>query len=829
MRARPNPDPMPDLPIQPLRPAFLDALEEGPVVVSSPTGSGKSTQVPRWCPAPVLVVEPRRVACRSLAQRVAELEKTPLGREVGYWVRDDKRAEDDTRITFATPGIVLRIFDGIERYGTVILDEFHERSLDVDLLLALLNDRYAGRRVAMSATLEGERVAEHLGGRHLHAEGRTFPVEIEHPAGGDKTLLPDVRGLEDRVVRALGTVEARELAGDVLVFLPGKGEIAAVEKALDRLSGIEILSLHGGLSLDEQSRVFEPVSGNRRKVVLATNVAETSLTIPGIGVVVDSGLVRRTRYREGRGFLTLAPVALDSADQRAGRAGRTAPGHCIRLWSPDARLEAITPPEIHRESLTPLVLGASALGARVDGLEFLDPPKEHAVETARVDLQALGALDEDDRITPRGERLFGLPLDAALGALLVAAEQTEDREVMRDMVDLVSALAPGRRLYTRGGGRREGDPEPTFEDACDAVNVLRELRGGRSGLRRLDPGTRAEARRVRARLEEVFAVGERPAPDAPVDRKRLAFTVLSADSRRAHVARRRGRRVTWSPGGTEIDLGRESAVTELDDDEVEALVVLDTMALGTGSMDGKILATAAMPVPLSWLAEAGLGRDKVGRVNVEKDRRGRPARLVATVERIYARRIVEEREEVPRGELAREALARLFLEGRIFRDALGKTKDRLEAAALARGLAGHAGADSWLDWRREVESVWPDGVPALEDWVGERVASLGVESGNDVALLEPEDLVPPDLPKLLRDELDKTYPRKLELSDATYSVEYEPVAKRVILEKTQGSRKVPPPVRFLPRFEGFRIQIRHKGTLITLRDERGRVIGTSVT
>lgn len=820
---------MSNLPIQPLRPTFEAALEEGPVVVSSPTGSGKSTQVPRWCPGPVLVVEPRRVACRSLAQRVAELEDTSLGREVGYWVRDDKRAGDATRITFATPGIALRIFAEIERYRTVILDEFHERSLDVDLLLALLLERYEGHRVAMSATLEGERVAVHLGGRHLHAEGRTFPVDIEHLSG--RTLLPDVRGLEERVRQALGVIEARDLDGDVLVFLPGKGEIASVEKTLGRLSGIEILPLHGGLSLEEQSRVFEPVSGGRRKVVLATNVAETSLTIPGIGVVVDSGLVRRTRYREGRGFLTLAPVALDSADQRAGRAGRTAPGWCFRLWSEEARLEAMTPPEIHRESLIPLVLGASALGAKVDHLPFLDPPKEHAVETARADLQALGALDGDDRITPRGTRLFGLPLDASLGALLVAAEQTGDREILRDMVDLVSALAPGRRLYARGGGRREGDPEPTLDEACDAVNVLRELRGGKGPVRRLDPGTRAEAKRVRSRLEEVFDLGERPGPEAPIDRKRLAFTVLSADSRRAHVARRRGRRVAWSPGGTEIDLGRESAVTELGE-EVQALVVLDTMALGTGGIgarDTKILATAAMPVPLSWLAEAGLGRERVGRVDVEKNRRGRPVRLVATVERIYARRIVEEREEVPRGELARDALAQLFLQGRLFREALQTTKDRLEAAALARNLAAHVGSASWLDWRAEVGKVWPDGVPALEGWVEKRVAALGVESGADVALLEPEDLEPPDLPSVLREELEKTFPRTLELPDATYAVEYEPVAKRVILEKVQGSRKVPPPVRFLPRFEGFRILIRHKDTLLTLRDERGRVVGTSVT
>jgi ATP-dependent helicase HrpB len=318
------------LPIEPLRPAFEETLAAGPVVVSSPTGSGKSTRVPTWCPAPVLVVEPRRVACRSLAQRVAELEGAILGRQVGYWVRDEKRVTEGTRITFATPGIALRIFGQVKRYATVVVDEFHERTLEVDLLLALLASRHvepSGRLVVMSATLDGDRVAAHLGGQHLAAEGRQFPVEVEHLAG--KTLLPDVAGLEARVAQALAARTDRP--GDVLVFLPGKGEIESVARALDRFD-VEVLPLHGGLSLGEQSRVFEP--SRRKKVVLATNVAETSLTVPGVGGVIDSGLVRRTRYRDGRGFLTLVPVAMDSAEQRAGRAGRTAPVWLPRSWPP---------------------------------------------------------------------------------------------------------------------------------------------------------------------------------------------------------------------------------------------------------------------------------------------------------------------------------------------------------------------------------------------------------------------------------------------------------------------------------------------------------------
>ena len=209
------------LPIEALRNDCLAALGEGPVVVSSPTGSGKSTGVPRWCPGRVLVVEPRRVACRALAQRVAALDGSPLGETVGYRVRDEQRARANTRILFVTPGIALRMADQWAAWDTLILDEFHERSLDVDLLLALWQRRGLRRLVVMSATLEGERVAAHLGGRHLRAEGRQFPVGTQYLPG--KVLLPEVRGLEERLRAALAL--CRDVPGDVLVFLPGKGEI----------------------------------------------------------------------------------------------------------------------------------------------------------------------------------------------------------------------------------------------------------------------------------------------------------------------------------------------------------------------------------------------------------------------------------------------------------------------------------------------------------------------------------------------------------------------------------------------------------------------------
>ncbi len=796
------------LPIDALRDAFDRERAAQPVVVSAPTGSGKSTQLPRWCrrAGRVLVVEPRRVACRSLAVRVAELEGARLGAGVGYRVRDDDRAGARTEIMFATPGVVLRMLaddPGLAAFSTVVIDEFHERSLDVDLLLALLASQRAGGEralVVMSATLDGDRIAEHLSGVHLAGEGRMFPVEERYLPGSGRagTLLPDEQGLERRIVAA---VEAAEHdPGDILVFLPGKAEISAAASALRGRGGLDIVPLHGGLTLDEQSRAF--AGSRRRKVILATNVAETSLTLPGIGVVIDSGLVRRTRYHGGRGFLTLLPIAADSAAQRAGRAGRTAAGVCYRLWSPEARLRPSTPPEIHRESLVPLVLSAAACGARVTGLPFLDPPHDHAVETATAELRSLGAIDDDSGLTTRGRSLFGLPLDPPHGRLLVEAQQTG---ALEDAIDLVAALAVGRPLF-RHGFQTDDPRDDLREGGCDAVAFIRAVRIGAPDRHGLIPFTLQEARRIRQRLRRAFGLPARRPDDAPVDRRRLALTALAADPRCAHMARRRKKAIAWSSGGTEIELGRGSAVArELEaprtpgskSEQIEAIVVFETRALGVGARDTRIIVTCAMPVPIPWLVHAAVGRERVARVRVKG--RGTSARLVSEIERVHARKVLATREAVPEGPLAREALARVFLEGRLWKQTLAETRDRLEARALHAQLERNQGRDA-------------EDVPSVEEWVTARVADLGVASGDDLALLSPDDLLADDLPSWIRDQLDKLYPRQIALRDIEFAVHYDLGRKTVILEKTRGSRRDPPPLSWLPRFEGLRI---------VMRDERG--------
>ncbi len=790
----------PDLPIDALRETILDHFARGPVVLSAPTGSGKSTRVPGWLGAagPVVVVEPRRVAAQSLAARVAELTGATLGQEVGYVVRDAHRATEKTRVCFVTPGIALRWqaegrLDGLH---ALVLDEFHERGMDLDLLLALAQARGRPRLLVMSATLDGDRIAAHLGGVHLAGEGRLHPVDIRHLPGG--AALPDGRGLEGRVVAALRA--CRELPGDVLVFLPGKGEIRAVEAALASARPLgdtptELIPLHGGLSLAQQRRVFTP--GPARRVVLATNVAETSLTIPRIGVVVDAGLVRRTRYRGGRGFLTLLPVAQDAADQRAGRAGRLGPGVALRLWDRAAPLDPATPPELAREDLTPLVLAAAACGAPALDLPFLDPPQPYAVAAAREQLAALGALapapaGQAPGLSERGRRLFGLPLDAHLGRLLVEAEQ---RGTLDLCLPLCAGLSTSRPLFARRGRAPEAIDEADDSlgaAGCDAVALIRALRHGQPQRDGLDPKALDEARAALRRFARVFGRDPATLDRRPqVDRRALADTVLAAWPRAAHIKRQRKRAVAWANGGTELGLGRGSFVQE---DDHEAILVLEDRAFSPRPRADQILITAAMPVPLAWLVAAGRGREQLAEVLLKR------GQLTSRIDTVYAGRVIARREAPPTGALLREAVVRLVLQGRLFRGVADRLARRLERRALQARLA---------------DTAPPVSDPA--EFLAARLALLGLEAPDELALLEDEDLLPDAIPEWERAQLDRDFPPQLDIGDARYRIAYHPQKRLAVLHQEGGARKTAPPLRLLPALVGWRIDWELKNRVRRLR------------
>jgi len=783
------------LPIDNVREALLAALDEGPVVLTAPTGSGKSTRTPLWLAergrpgdGPVLVVEPRRVACRALAARVAETSGATLGQGVGYAVRDERRATRDTRVLFVTPGVALRMARSGElpRLRALVLDEFHERSLDLDLLLALALREPPPAMVVMSATIAGDHTAAHIGGVHVRGEGRLFPVDIRYAPNG--VVTPDADGLEGRVAAALRA--AGDDSGDVLVFLPGKGEIIAASRAIQSLSreqSLEVLELHGGLTLRDQSRIFRP--GKRRRVILSTNVAETSLTVPRIGVVIDAGLVRRTQYHGGRGYLMLTAVARDSADQRAGRAGRLGPGVCYRLWRQDAKLAAATPPEIHREALGPLVLAAAACGSPDLSLPFLDPPRPFAVDAARESLRELGALDASGALTARGERMFGLPLDAHLGRLIIEGEQ---RGTLEASLALAAALSSTRRMFTG----RPADPELDLRaGGCDATALIRAVWEGEPGPHCLSRAALDEARQASRRYRRFLGNAEGP---RRLDRKALAETLMAAWPRCAHVARRRRRYVGWSNGGTELSLGRESALDALagsdrPEDKVEAALVLESRAFGRTETEKTLLITAAMPVPMRWLSEAGLGRERLAGCSLER------RKVVAKMERVYAGKVLGVREITPRGLMAREAIRDLFLRGRLFKKALKESRERHAIAGLHARLEGQ------------------EPPPEFADWVLARLEELGLEGPEDLALLEDEDLMPEALPVWVREQLEKDYPRALAIGDARYRIDYDVRTKTATLHQIGGNRRTAPPTAFLPRLPGWRLRWEHKNRVQMLR------------
>jgi len=457
---------LPDLPIidvvGDLRAALAD---HGRAVITAPPGAGKSTVLPLallgepWLPPTgrIVMLEPRRLATRATARRMAHLTRTAVGELIGYQTRDERRIGPATRIEVVTEGVLTRRLQGdpsLPGVDLVIFDEVHERNLTTDLGLALLLDAAPlapdRRVVAMSATADTAVFADVLATAAgpapvVTSSGRTFPVDIRWRPRQRRDRL------DPAVVTAVGHA-LRHDDGDVLVFLPGIAEIRRVAEQLAPVVGadVDVRLLAGALSADEQDRALAPSPPGRRRVVLATDIAETSLTVEGVRIVVDSGVARAPRFDTGTGMtrLTTVSISRDSAEQRAGRAGRTEPGVAYRLWS---RIEhgarpAHRPPEILQVELAGLVLELAAWGAA--DLAWVDPPPARAVAAATDLLQSLGALADDGSITTVGRRMVELPVHPRLAHMIatgrdglscVVAALVEERDILRGRLDDVPA------------------------------------------------------------------------------------------------------------------------------------------------------------------------------------------------------------------------------------------------------------------------------------------------------------------------------------------------------------------------------------------------------
>ncbi|MDQ0458469.1 ATP-dependent helicase HrpB [Rhizobium paknamense] len=451
---------LPSYPVSEILQPLSQALREGNrAIVSAPPGAGKTTIIPLhlleepWRgDGRIILLEPRRLAARAAASRMAALLHEKVGETVGYRMRLDNRISSRTRIEVVTEGVFARmILDDPELSGisAVLFDEFHERSLDADFGLALALDCQAGLRddlrlAVMSATLDVERISSLLDEPPvLKSEGRSFPVEIRHR---DR---PGTERVEDAVTSVILDAHASE-QGSILAFLPGQAEIRRVAERLEgRLAAsTRVVPLYGNLSQAEQDQAIKPAPAGTRKVVLATSIAETSITIDGVRIIVDSGLQRLPVFEPATGMTRLETVKASraSADQRAGRAGRTEPGLAIRLWhaGQTAALPAFTPPEILSTDLSGLVLDMAHWGVCDPAqLAFIDPPPAAPWKEARALLKSLGALDEHGRLTPRGHQMRGLGLPPRLAAMVIASAEKGLAKPAADLAVLLTEQGLG--------------------------------------------------------------------------------------------------------------------------------------------------------------------------------------------------------------------------------------------------------------------------------------------------------------------------------------------------------------------------------------------------
>jgi ATP-dependent helicase HrpB len=678
------------LPIDDVLPALVAAVREhGSCVLVAPPGAGKTTRVPGalldagGIAGSIVVLQPRRLAARLAAARIASERGVPIGGEVGYQVRFDRKASAATRIELVTEGVLTRRLladPELRGVGCVIVDEFHERHLEGDLALALVarlrERRPELRLVVMSATLDAEPVAAYLGGAPIvRSEGRMYPVAIEHAA------QPDDRHLGKQVASAVRRVAQEGLDGDVLVFLPGAGEIRRCAEDLEdaaRTFDLAVLPLHGDLPAEEQDLAVRPAT--RRKVILATNVAETSVTIDGVTCVIDSGLARIARHSPWSGIpsLEIEPVSQASCAQRAGRAGRTRPGRVLRLYTKhdhDTR-RAFEVPEVRRADLAGAALELHGAGlAGLGDLRWFEAPPDAAARAAEELLARLAGV-VDGKITDLGRRMLRFPVHPRVGRLLCEAES---RGVGREAA-VIGALLGARELRLDRRGRGALAKVASRSDLIDDMDALLEAR--RDGLRAdrlrrdgLDVGTAFAIDRAAKQLERIVDTRARPPADDEAADRELEIAILAAYPDR--VGKRRGAADIVFSGGGSGTLAPSSAVVD-----AQFLVAVDASETGARGQQAKVQIRRASAIDPSWLLDLFL--DRVTETdelvwNAAKERVERVVRMT------YDGLAIDEQRDVEGARRAGAAAAQV-----------------LAQQALAAGITKFVDADALAEWRARV-------------------------------------------------------------------------------------------------------------------------------
>ncbi|MGR5356771.1 helicase-related protein [Vibrio chagasii] len=798
---------MSQLPIDSYQSTFHQQIADSHLVVEAETGSGKSTRLPIWASqhGRVLVVEPRRIACTSLAKFLAKESGEKLGSKVGYAIKLEAQYNEQTDVVFVTPGIALRWLaeDGLVGFDVIVVDEFHERRWDIDLLVAILKQKASHRLVITSATIEGERLAGYLQANRISCEGRTYQVDIEHRAN-ESRALPDSRHLEQRIAEEVNH-QLIASHGDILVFLPGKKEIVQCEQALAKHPDLQVVKLHASVSDKERDLALSGrntgnESGNRndgrglRKVILATNVAETSLTIPDIGVVIDSGLERRTVQRNGRTTLMLKSISRASAKQRAGRAGRVMDGVCVRLYGEHAALELVTPPELQREELTEPMLAAACSGFTLESLSFLDPIPEKSLHSATHTLLTMEAIDVDHQITEHGKKLYPLPIDALYADIVTRIKTKALKEAM---VDLTAALSVPARLYQLSNNPEHLEALAQQEkEGCDLTLLIQIVRGCDYPHLEIDQQALAEAQGLAEQMREVFELPQLEVASR-YQRTALLETIINLHPELVFV-RRLKRREAFANGSLEVVLGRQNRFP----DNAQAMLVFDTHSLpGRGVKQTLTLATTTAPIALDLMVEAELGEWQQGETVVNDDG------VFTEMDLVYAGRTITTKLVAAEGQLSLKPIVDLVVSGA-----------QLPGFAEARTreikhwqLYVKLGLDEQTKFTSDIEQL------SFESWFIEQLEVLGVTDVSELEMFDASDIPFDGIPSWLYAEFAEKYPFSLTLADLNLEVEYLVGRKLIYVHYQSGSRKTPPKRWELPTWFGWRIQYKKASRIIDIK------------
>ncbi|WKY59135.1 helicase-related protein [Vibrio sp. SNU_ST1] len=789
------------LPIDAYQNVFHEQIANSHLVVEAETGSGKSTRLPIWAcqHGRVLVVEPRRIACTSLAKYLALQSGEKLGDKIGYAIKLESEYNEKTNVVFVTPGIALRWLseDGLAGFDVIVVDEFHERRWDIDLLVAILKQKASHRLVITSATIEGERLAHYLDANRISCEGRTYQVAIEHRAN-ESRALPDIRHLEQRIAEEVNH-QLIASSGDMLVFLPGKKEIVQCEQALAKNPDIQVVKLHASVSDKERDlalsgRNINTEGNGLRKVILATNVAETSLTIPDIGVVIDSGLERRTVQRNGRTTLMLKSISRASAKQRAGRAGRVMDGVCVRLYGEHAALELVTPPELQREELTEPMLAAACCGSPLESLSFLDPIPEKSLNSATQTLMTMEAINADHQITEHGKKLYPLPIDALYADIVTRIKSKALKEAM---VDLTAALSVPARLYQLSNNAEHLEALAQKEkEGCDLSLLIQIVRGREYPHLEIDQQALNEAQGLAKQMREVFELPQLEV-SSRLQRIELLKIIVNLHPELVFVRRLR-RKEAFANGALEVVLGRQNRFP----DNAQAMLVLDTHSLpGRGVKQTLTLATVTAPIPLELIIDAELGEWEQGETIVNDEG------VYTGMALVYAGRTITTKLVAAEGQLSLKPIVDLVSNGVQLPGFAEARTQQIKHWQLYVKL----GLDEQTKYTPEIENI------NFELWLIEQLEVLGVTDVSELEMFDHADIPFDGIPTWLYSEFSEKYPFALSLADLQLEVEYLPARKLIYVHYQSGSRKLSPKRWELPTWSGWRIQYKKASRIIDIK------------